>query len=113
MYTPVNPNFTIQNWGARGYKSHGDVILMHNGTILTFLFIFFLFFPVDLTGQLHSLKDGDRKKNEEEINVTTPDPLDRTIEENFLTNRLDPPTYEEATCTASAAWSPYSFNTNL
>ena len=28
MYTPVNPLFTIQKWGVRGYKSHGHVILM-------------------------------------------------------------------------------------
>ena len=28
MYTPVNPSFTIQKWGVRGYKSHGNVILM-------------------------------------------------------------------------------------
>ena len=28
MWTPVNPSFTIQKWGARGYKSHGHVILM-------------------------------------------------------------------------------------
>ena len=28
MYTPVNPNFTIQKWGVRGYKSYGHVTLM-------------------------------------------------------------------------------------
>ena len=28
MYTPVNPSFTIEKWGARGYKSHGHVIQM-------------------------------------------------------------------------------------
>ena len=38
MYTPVNPKFTINKWGARVYKSHGRVILMysslsHNGCI--------------------------------------------------------------------------------
>ena len=23
MYTPVNPSFTIQKWGVRGYSLHG------------------------------------------------------------------------------------------
>ena len=28
MYTPVNPSSAISKWGARGYKSHGHVIMM-------------------------------------------------------------------------------------
>ena len=27
-YTPVNPSFTIQKWGLRGYSLHGHVFLM-------------------------------------------------------------------------------------
>ena len=30
MYTPVNPNFTIQTWGVRGSTLHGHVSLMSN-----------------------------------------------------------------------------------
>ena len=121
---PCKPQFYYTKLWCKGVLITRTCYPYDNGTILTFSFVYFLLFPVDLTGQLHSLKDGDRKKNKEEINVTTPDPLDKTIEEtpdshdrtiemNFLTNRLDPPTYEEATSTASAAWNPISFNTNL
>ena len=28
MNTPVNPSFTLLNWGVRGYKSHGHVFMM-------------------------------------------------------------------------------------
>ena len=28
MYTPVNPSYTIQTWGERGYSLHGHVIMM-------------------------------------------------------------------------------------
>ena len=28
MYTPVNPSFTIQKWGVRGYSLHGHVFMM-------------------------------------------------------------------------------------
>ena len=27
-YTPVNPSFTIQKWGIRGYIVHGHVCVM-------------------------------------------------------------------------------------
>ena len=35
MYTPVNPTFIIYKWGVRGYKTHGQVILV---MFLTFRF---------------------------------------------------------------------------
>ena len=28
LYTPVNPYFTIQKWGVRGYSLHGHVFMM-------------------------------------------------------------------------------------
>ena len=32
MYTPVNPNLTIQKWGVSGYTVHGHVFMMKTGT---------------------------------------------------------------------------------
>ena len=41
MYTPVDPSFTIQKSGVRGYITHGDVILillrLHNYVDVTVL----------------------------------------------------------------------------
>ena len=33
MYTPVNPSFTIQKWGVRGYSLHGLVFVMLSFTV--------------------------------------------------------------------------------
>ena len=41
MYTPVNPSFTVKNWGLRGSKLHGQVSLMMPIFITLKVFFFF------------------------------------------------------------------------
>ena len=38
MYTPVNPSFTTQKWGVRGYSLHGLVIMMIDQFLVSALY---------------------------------------------------------------------------
>ena len=42
MYTPVNPSFTIQKWGVKGYTLHGHVSMMVFFVLSAHLFFFTL-----------------------------------------------------------------------